>query len=169
MISPKNLFFSLIASLTFAISAANSAQKPPTISELGNTDKRYMTEQRDSLDQLARNHLGGQFNGNKASDLRLLQRLLDNELVRPDQTRELQAMGVIMGDLLAADLDMHWVVYEDSVGRSRALRYRESDNYLFPMTMISRRREVDNLNSVTDIYQKTYDSMEPLRNPLPFQ
>ena len=37
-------------------------------------------------------------------------------------------MGVIMGDLLAADLKLHWVIYEDRQGRSRALR--DGERYL---------------------------------------
>ena len=78
-------------------------------------------------------------------------------------------MGIIMGDLLAADLDMHWVVYEDAQGRSRALRYRQSDEYLFPVTMISRRQEVGNQTPVTVIYQKAHDIIEPLLPAQPFQ
>jgi hypothetical protein len=78
-------------------------------------------------------------------------------------------MGVIMGDLLAKDLGMHWVVYEDAHGRSRALRYRDSDEYLFPITMISRRQEADNNTPVAVIYQKAYDIIAPLRPELPFR
>ena len=118
---------------------------------------------------LAAASLGRRFNGNKNSDLQILQLLLDRRLVTPEQTRELQAMGVIMGDLLAADLDMHWVIYEDRQGRSRALRYRETEEYLFPITMISRRQEADNHTPVAAIYQKAYDIIAPLRPALPFR
>jgi hypothetical protein len=78
-------------------------------------------------------------------------------------------MGVIMGDLLAADLGLDWVVYEDREGRSRALRYRQSDNYLFPITMISRRREVDNRAPVAEIYAKAEAAMRAVMAALPFQ
>jgi hypothetical protein len=78
-------------------------------------------------------------------------------------------MGVIMGDLLAAEFDLHWVIYEDRKGRSRALRYRESDNVIFPITMISRRREVGNQTSVADIYQKASDIIATHKPTLPFQ
>ena len=33
-------------------------------------------------------------------------------------------------------------------GRTRALRYKSTDSYLFPVTMISRRREVDDRTPV---------------------
>jgi hypothetical protein len=148
---------------------AAQAQNTVIIGELSYFDQQYMTQQRAIMEDLAARNFGHRFNGNKDNDLTLLQSLLDKRLVQQDQTRELQAMGVIMGDLLAAELDMHWVVYEDWRGRSRALRYRESDEYLFPVTMISRRREVDNQTPVTDIYQKAYDIMSASKPPLPFQ
>ncbi|MBE9537647.1 MAG: DUF3806 domain-containing protein [Proteobacteria bacterium] len=153
--------------ILFSLCAA--AEQAPQISEPSYLDHQYMTQGRATLDDLARSHLGGQFNGNKNNDLTLLQQLLDRRLVRSDQKKELQAMGVIMGDLLAEELDLHWVIYEDSIGRSRALRYKKTENYLFPMTMISRRREAGNLSPVSDIYQRAVDLIKPQLPPLPFQ
>jgi hypothetical protein len=146
-----------------------AAQDRVWISELSPLDRQYMSHQRASLEDIARRHLGHGFAGEKDRDLDLLQRLLDRGLVRSDQTRELQAMGVILGDLLADELGMHWVIYEDKLGRSRALRYRETDNYLFPMTMISRRQEAANQAPVEDIYQRAVAAITPHRTPLPFQ
>jgi hypothetical protein len=145
------------------------AQEQARTSELSPLDRQFMRQQRELLQDLVARHYGRQFNGGKANDLPLLQRLLDQRLVRNDQTRELQAMGVIMGDLLAADLGLDWVVYEDREGRSRALRYRQSDNYLFPITMISRRREVDNRAPVAEIYAKAEAAMRAVMAALPFQ
>jgi len=145
------------------------AQDNVRIGQMTNTDLQYLAHQRATLDDLATRNFGHPFNGDKDNDLTLLQNLLDRRLVRPDQTRELQAMGVIMGDLLAADLGLHWVIYEDRVGRSRALRHKQSDDYLFPMTMISRRQEADNHTPVAEIYQKAYDIMAASIPPLPFR
>lgn len=167
--STKNQFrivLILFASLT---AGASLAEKPAIIGELSKTDLQFMAEQRQSLQDLAAINLGRQFIGDRERDLALLQTLLDEQLVSADQVRELQAMGVILGDLLAADLDLHWVIYEDAEGRSRALRYAQSDNYLFPITMIARRREVGNQTSVQDIYQKAYDIINDSRPALPFQ
>tara|TARA_B110000285_G_C14938207_1_gene520654 strand:- start:28 stop:393 length:366 start_codon:yes stop_codon:yes gene_type:complete len=121
------------------------------------------------MQDLAVMNLGRQFNGDRNLDLDLLQALLDKQLVRPDQVRELQAMGVIMGDLLAAELGMRWVLYEDNVGRSRALRYQESDTLLFPITMIARRREEGNMTSVVGIYQKASNIIAKSTAAFPFQ
>jgi hypothetical protein len=145
---------------------AAAAEAPPIISELTYVDKQYMSERRTELDDLARGNLGRQFSHNKDNDLGILQSLLNRKLVRPEQKQQLQGMGIIMGDLLARELNMHWVIYEDTLGRSRALRYQQTENYLFPMTMISRRREVDNRSTVSAIYQRALDLIKPqLRKP----
>lgn len=159
----------LIILLTWALCTQVMAKDELIVSNLTQIDLQYMQQQRVLLGDLTARHYGSQFNGSRDNDLGLLQRLLDQELVRNDQTRELQAMGVIMGDLLAAELGMEWVVYEDRLGRSRALRYKETDSYLFPVTMISRRRAVDNRTPVTDIYRKALDTMGAVIPPLPFQ
>ena len=137
--------------------------------DLTNVEWQFMAQQRETIKGLAMMNLGRQFNGDRKLDLALLQALLDKQLVRPDQVRELQAMGVIMGDLLAAELDMHWVLYEDNVGRSRALRYKESDVLLFPITMIARRGKGGNKTSVVEIYQKASNIIDKSTPALPFQ
>jgi hypothetical protein len=151
------------------VATASLAEQPVRIGELTNLDNQFMAQQRQILQDIAAANLGRQFSGNKDRDLDLLQILLDRQLVQPDQVRELQAMGVILGDLLAAELDMRWVIYEDREGRSRALRYRDSDTYLFPITMIARRREVGNETPVKEIYQKAYAIAIASRPALPFQ
>ncbi len=148
---------------------APQAAEDVRISELSYLDRQYMAQQRSLLEEMTSIHFGRRFNGNPDNDLDLLQQLLDRRLVRPGQTRELQAMGVVMGDLLATDLDLEWVVYQDDLGRSRALRDGDSDNYLFPITMISRRREVDNRTPVAEIYGKARDIIVDSRPTLPFQ
>ncbi|CAA0123938.1 Uncharacterised protein [Halioglobus japonicus] len=165
----KNSIRLAILLCCYWVSSTSLAEQTVRISEPSRVDLQFMEEQRQSLQDLAASNLGRQFSGDKERDLALLQALLDEQLVRPDQVRELQAMGVIMGDLLADDLGMHWVIYEDRQGRSRALRWQESDNYLFPITMIARRREVGNTTPVVEIYQKAYDIIDESRPALPFQ
>ena len=152
------------------VMAANTlALEEPRISDLSYLDKQYMTQQRELLAELAAKHFGRKFNGARDNDLDLLQSILDKRLVRAEQKQELQAMGVIMGDLLAADLKLRWVIYEDRQGRSRALRDGSSDTYLFPITMISRRWEVGNHTPVAAIYLKARDIIIDSRPGLPFQ
>jgi hypothetical protein len=159
----------LTMALALLASAPGVAQEQVRVSDLTPLDRQYMDRQRRSIEEIARRHTGRGFDGSVTNDIPLLQRLLDERRVRPDETEKLQAMGILLGDVLAAELDMHWVIYEDPVGRSRALRYRESDNYLFPVTMISRRREVGNDRPVREIFDKAVGLIEPVQEPLPFQ
>ncbi|MEP4484084.1 MAG: DUF3806 domain-containing protein [Halioglobus sp.] len=150
-------------------SAYSLAQAEPEITELTYLDRGFMQQQRELINDIAATNLGRQFSGEKVRDLDLLQALLDRGLVKPDQTRELQAMGLILGDLLAEELGLDWVIYEDPVGRSRALRYADTDNYLFPMTMIARRLEADSYTPVVAIYDKAYQSIYKIQPQRPFQ
>ena len=158
----------LLASL-FTVPHFALAQQPPRISSVGTLDRDFMAQQRRRIDDLARFHFGRQLRTEKANDLDILQTLLDKRLVSPEQTLELQAMGVVLGDLLAAELGMKWVVYEDRLGRSRALQFGRSDNFLFPITMISRRAEVGAQVDVEQIYNRAVSLIEPYRTPLPFR
>ncbi len=158
----------LLAWLVYA-GPATSAEQEYKLSSLRPVDIQFMAQQRSRIDALARFDLGKQLQGGKANDLGILQTLLDRRLVRADQTLELQAMGVVMGDLLARELNMEWVIYEDRYGRSRALKIKYSDTFLFPMTMISRRAEVGATVEVEKIYRKAIDLMKAHRQAMPFQ
>ncbi len=138
------------------------------ISPLNPLDRQYMDAQRQYITELTLRHYGGRC-CRSSSELDYLQRLLDDGIVTGNDREALQAMGILLGDLLATELDLQWVVYEDRQGRSRALRLDETDNYLFPVTMISRRREADDRTPVEAIYRKAVDDLEAVRPPLPFQ
>ena len=121
-------------------SVAQSPNFDVLIEPLTAIDRQFMADQRMRVEQLA-NRLGRGLTGVVDRDLDTLQRILDERMVPAEDTLTLQAMGVVFGDLLGDRLDMDWVVYRDNKGRSRALRYRQMDVYLFPVTMISRRQE----------------------------
>ncbi|PIE39099.1 MAG: dihydrodipicolinate synthase [Gammaproteobacteria bacterium] len=138
------------------------------VEKLSYIDRQFLDSQRARINDLSQREFGQSFSGNKALDLALLQRILDARLLKPSQTLELQAMGVIMGDLLADELHLEWVIYEDKKGRSRALKGDQSDSYLFPITMISRRAEVGNTTPVKDIYAKAVRAIEAARPAKPY-
>jgi hypothetical protein len=166
----KSLVLSMLVSTLALYSPASAGQmfQPRTYS-LTAIDRDFMEEQRESIDALARTHLGRQVRGDKENDLTVLQQLLDQKLVKPDQVLLLQAMGIVMGDLLSEELKMPWIIYEDKLGRSRALRLGLSDHYLFPVTMISRRAEVGAAVDVRAVYAKAVAAIEPHLPPRPFQ
>ena len=96
-----------------------------------------------------------------------LRALLDAEIFKPDQTYELQSMGVVFGDVLVQDMGFSWVMIEDEYGRDPAIKYQDTSIILFPLTMISKRMErgenvdVFNLyNSVASIAQEKIDVVQ---------
>jgi hypothetical protein len=112
-----------------------------------------MNEQRKTVESLA-NRLGRRLSGNTTRDLETLQRVIDLRWVDSEDVQTQQALGIVFGDLLANELDLDWVIYRDRAGRSRALRYRDQDIYVFPITMLSRRLSAGAQLSVSDLFEE---------------
>ena len=155
------LFILPALSLCASWSVAQSPNFDVLIEPLTAIDQQFMTEQRMRVEQFA-NRLGRGLTGIVDRDLDTLQRILDERMVPVEDTLTLQAMGVVFGDLLGERLDMDWVVYRDSKGRSRALRYRQIDVYLFPVTMISRRQEGGSERRLKPLFDDTVRDTRPL-------
>jgi len=135
--------------------------KRSSVEALSDVDRRRLREQRDFADELARRHVGTPLStGHSLDDLRVLQEILDQEILDPDETFELQALGVALGDVLAQQHDLEWVVVNDDLGRSRALRYGEGEDLIFPVTMISKRVEADVDFRVLELYEKSARSLD---------
>lgn len=132
-------------------------------------DRQYMREQRDRIDELARRHFGRQLNGTTANDFQVLQRLLDDGIVGPDQTLELQAMGLILGELLKSAYGLNWIVYFDQYGRSRSLQVPGKDKeFIFPATQVSRKAEVGIRVDIAKVYAELEAAVTIIRNKPPF-
>ena len=134
------------------------------IEPLDSLEQRRLREQRELVQELARRHVGTALSlGRSLDDLRVIQELLDKKIFTPDQTYELQALGVALGDVIATQLDLHWVAVEDELGRSRALQWGEGEDLVFPVTMISKRVEVDLRFRVVDLYEKAEVAVQGFR------
>ena len=144
-----------------ALCHAQGADFEVQVEPLTAIDRQFMTEQRGRVEALA-NRLGRGLTGNVDRDLDTLQRILDERMVPASDTLTLQAMGLVFGDLLGDRLSMQWVVYRDRQGRSRALRYRDLDVFLFPMTMISRRQEARSDRRIRPLFDETVAETRPL-------
>ena len=55
---------------------------------------------------------------------------------------------------MVAQLGFKWVVVKDKLGRSRALRWKDTESFIFPVTMISKRVERDVRFTVEELYAK---------------
>jgi hypothetical protein len=87
-----------------------------------------------------------------AGKLGLLRALLEAKVFRPDQTWELQSMGIVLGDALAQELGLRWVMVEDEYGRDPALAVPGKSLLVFPLTMISKRVEANRPLDVFDLF-----------------
>ena len=145
----------MLACLTLSISAQGFGDKTadtPTIRPFSDGDEKYLQQGRDRINQLTRRHFGGALQQQRAHDIALLQRLLDDKLVTAKDRRLLQDMGIVLGDLLIQEFNLRWVIYTDKYGPSRALQLKHSENFLFPITMISRRAEVGVTVNIAELY-----------------
>jgi len=94
------------------------------------------------------------------TDLASLQQLIDRQFIKDRQIEEWQALGVLFGDVIANEFNMTWVRYEDELGASKALRWRSTDNFIFPVTLFSKRVGYGEKIDVQDIYDKLAEEVE---------
>lgn len=139
------------------------AEEQSLVEPLGESDRRQLERQRGLVEALTRRHVGVPPAGGALSDLRLLQELVDDRVLSKDQTYELQALGVVLGDVMAEQLGLEWVIVDDEYGRSRALQYGVQDDFVFPVTMISRRYEAEIPVDVAALYEDIRATVEELR------
>lgn len=139
------------------------------VEPLSAIDRQYMVDQSEAINALARRHFGRQLNGSKANDLPVLQRLLDDGVVTQQQVPLLQAMGVVLGEVLQREHGLVWVVYYDKLGRSRSLQVPGFEkDFIFPVTQISRRAEVGIRVDVGAVYRELEQAITAIRNKPPF-
>lgn len=147
----------LLTMLLPALTIADTAR----FSEPSAIDLRYMQDRRDELNNVAQQYLGRYFSGAADNDMHLMQQLLDRKVVRRDQTGVLQGMGYVLGDILIQrHQGVRWVIYEDKVGRSRALQVNNKPDVVFPATAISRRYEVGADVDVQAVYDRLEEELE---------
>ena len=133
--------------------------------ELAAAELRLLRRQRDLVDDLARRNVGTELTGSSLDDLRVIQEILDRNLIARDEIFALQALGVALGDVMAARLGLTWVAVDDELGRSRALRLGSTEVVIFPITMISKRVERQLPVRVDELYEKSARTVTPGAEP----
>lgn len=146
---------------------AQDQEKWPRIKELTWMDRSHLEQQRQLVNELARAEFGRPVRGNK-SDLELLQRIVNKGLIPRHETQALQALGAVLGDVYVQEYDLVWRSYEDEKGYSRAVCVEDSNNCLFPITMLSRRIAAGLLPDVNEVYQKGVRLIQPYLPKRPF-
>lgn len=162
--APQSLLrlFLLIGLLVSWGNPAQAQLEKNQIDPLSQGDINYMGKQRGRINDLAKRYLGMQLRQERQNDIEVLQKILDQNLVKADDVELLQAMGMILGDIYVKELGVHWVVYQDRLGRSRALQWSNEETLLFPVTMISRRIEAGIKVNIEEVYNKGLAILTPI-------
>jgi uncharacterized protein DUF3806 len=95
--------------------------------------------------------------------LKLIDTILRNKWIAPDETLKLQCLGVAFGDALAQRLGLTWVAVEDQYGRDPALALDGTSILLFPLTSISKRIERGEEVEVYRLFEDACGTIERLR------
>ena len=130
--------------------------KKPEIEELSLGQQFVLDSGRQQMRDLIQQKLGVMSMQGDLTDLKVLQQVIDRDLLDKDDVKGWQNLGILFGDVLANQLDLSWVAYEDELGESKALRWKKTLNFVFPITMLSRRKQ---FNQDIDI-QALYDKIE---------
>jgi Domain of unknown function (DUF3806) len=95
--------------------------------------------------------------------LRLLDAILRNKWIAPDETLKLQCLGVTFGDALVQRLGLTWVAVDDDYGRDAALTLDGTSVRVFPLTSISKRIERGEEVEVYGLFENACTTIERLR------
>lgn len=146
-----------------------SAEKKAAITDLSWMDQNRMEKEINSVNELAQSKTGNKIRRD-LSDLDTLQRIVNNSLIEIDDYESQQALGVVLGNVMLADFPntFEWKIYEDEIGRSRALCVKKTNDCLFPVTMLSRRMEIGVKPDVKKVYNDAIMLMEKHLPKLPY-
>lgn len=113
-----------------------------------------MVKQREFVAALVAKNLAGKLTAT-AADFTLLQSIVDKRLLRPDQTWELQALGICYGDALVEYVPgLKWTQVTDEYGTDPTLRFKDSSIQINALTSISKRVERGDSVDVADMAEQ---------------
>jgi hypothetical protein len=96
--------------------------------------------------------------------LALINKILENNWIGPEETLKLQCLGVTFGDaLVQQESSLSWVAVEDEYGRDPALNFQGTSILMFPLTMISKRIENGEKVDVYTLFGQTLKKLEELK------
>jgi len=128
--------------------------KEPKVTELTLGQQFVLASEREEIKELIERKLGVMDMNGRLTDLSVLQRIIDRKYIAKDDVKEWQSLGILFGDVLANNLDLKWVGYQDELGETKALQWRKTLNFVFPVTMLSRRQQFNQEINVQALYEK---------------
>lgn len=151
-----------IAVVSLLLSAPSQSVQPPQISSLTAEEESRLERQRTVVANIIRDSFGYVRLEGSLSEIYYLQKIIDRQLIPESEKFDLQALGVVLGDIMARNLGLRWVKVEDRYGHSRALQFENTQNLFFPVTMISRRIKSGTPISVQALYDDTEKGVKAL-------
>jgi hypothetical protein len=140
--------------IAFAGNHIMADQKGIQFSPLTGEMSAGLDKQRAFVAQVVAEHFPNDHLTRTKDDFAVLQKIVDANIIKKDETWKLQALGVVFGDALLPTIDgLAWCQVSDEYGVDPTLRYRVTTLQLNVLTMISKRvedgREV-NLKEMAD-------------------
>src|SRR5438067_7319784 len=102
-----------IASFFRSLSSRLFDQPQQTFSQPTADDLDRLQQQRAVVEGILAEHYTGAALDRSTVDLALLQQIVDDQVLHPSQTYELQCLGIALGDVLAEACALHWTMVED--------------------------------------------------------
>ena len=146
----------------------------PRVRDLNWLNQNFLNNQRNRADEIVRDKLAQRLKSaeqqeNTQDNIKLLQRLIDENQLKGYKEIDLQSLGVVLGDLYVESHNhLTWQVYEDDLGKSHAVCVKQTKHCIFPLTMISRRVKVGLKPDLNRIYAKGYDAIQNFLPRKPF-
>lgn len=138
-------------------------QPEQKITALSEVDQRRLRDQRAVVER----YLGDQDSKQKyrtaAGKLGTIRAILQGGAFKPEQTYELQCLGIVLGDAFVQELGMEWIMVEDEHGRDPAVRMPGTSVILYPLTMISKRVESGEPVDVFELFNGVAAQVDELK------
>ncbi len=99
--------------------------------------------QRELVGDMLREHCGVYSLPVLRSDLAVLQQIVDDSVLSPQQQDAWAAVGIVFGDLLAAELGLEWCAFSSAHGIEPAIQSDDFALTLFPQRIVRRLVEED--------------------------
>lgn len=136
-----------------------SQQAEPKCSELTRDNIASLDRQRALVAAAAKQRYGVSGLVRTKADLPVLQRLIDERAFAKTQIYELQSLGVVLGDVMASELPLRWMMVTDGFGTDPTLRYKDTTIQVGALTMISKRIERDEKVNVSRLLEITREQL----------
>lgn len=138
-------------------------ESAPIIKPLSPGQEFLMNKQRTDIKNLIARHLGIVALRRNKSDLHTIQQIYDRRLLKKSDLKDWQSVGVVFGDIVAKDFGLHWVSYQDKQGVSRALQWKRTQNFIFPVTLFSKRVRFNEKINAQEVYNKIKSDVEEFK------